>query len=96
MRVVVAPDKFAGTLTAVEAAEAIAAGGARRAPDDELDRCRCRTAGPGSSTYCTRRWAASCSRSTVTGPYGDPVPATVLRVGDDGVRRERPGRAGCT
>ena len=36
MRVVVAPDKFAGTLTAVEAADAIARGWARRAPDDEL------------------------------------------------------------
>ena len=37
MRVLVAPDKFAGTLTAVEAAEAIAEGWRRRAPDDEVD-----------------------------------------------------------
>ncbi|WP_341231882.1 glycerate kinase, partial [Nocardioides salarius] len=37
MRVLVAPDKFAGTLTAVEAAEAIAAGWWRHAPGDELD-----------------------------------------------------------
>ncbi len=34
MRVLVAPDKFAGTLTAVEAARAIAEGWARQAPDD--------------------------------------------------------------
>ena len=32
MRVLVAPDKFAGTLTAVEAARAIADGWVRRAP----------------------------------------------------------------
>ena len=37
MRVLVAPDKFAGTLTAVEAAEAIAEGWRRRSPGDELD-----------------------------------------------------------
>ena len=37
MRVLVAPDKFAGTLSAVEAAEAIATGWRRRAPGDDLD-----------------------------------------------------------
>ncbi|MEO9220757.1 MAG: glycerate kinase, partial [Mycobacteriaceae bacterium] len=36
MRIVVAPDKFAGTLSAVEAAAAIGVGWARRAPGDEL------------------------------------------------------------
>ena len=35
MRVVFAPDKFAGTLTAMEAAAAMARGWARRSPDDE-------------------------------------------------------------
>ena len=36
MKVVVAPDKFAGTLSAVEAARAIEAGWRRRAPGDDL------------------------------------------------------------
>ena len=45
-------------------------------------RCRCPTAGPGSSTCSTPRWAASCVAVTVTGPYGEPMPATVLRSGD--------------
>ncbi|WP_165491699.1 glycerate kinase [Egibacter rhizosphaerae] len=36
MRVVVAPDKFAGTLSAREAAEAVARGWRRARPDDEL------------------------------------------------------------
>ena len=34
MRVLIAPDKFAGTLTAVQAAEAVATGWRRHAPDD--------------------------------------------------------------
>ena len=37
MRVLIAPDKFAGTLTAVESAEAIAEGWSRHAPEDRLD-----------------------------------------------------------
>ena len=36
MRVLFAPDSFGGTLTAVEAATAMAEGWRRRAPDDEL------------------------------------------------------------
>jgi len=36
MRIVVAPDKFAGTLSAVEASAAIAEGWARHAPGDVL------------------------------------------------------------
>ena len=47
MRVLVAPDKFAGTLTAVEAAEAIAEGWRRHAPDDELDLAPMADGGPG-------------------------------------------------
>ena len=62
MRVLIAPDKFAGTLTAVEAAEAIAAGWRRHAPGDELDLARWPTAARASWTCCTPRWAASCWR----------------------------------
>src|SRR6478735_2839945 len=47
MRILVAPDKFAGTLTAVEAAEAVAAGWRRQAPDDELDLAPMSDGGPG-------------------------------------------------
>ena len=32
---------------------------------------RCRTAARASSTCCTRRWAASCSRSRCADPFGD-------------------------
>ncbi len=47
MRVLVAPDKFAGTLTAVEAARAIADGWRRRAPEDDLDLAPMADGGPG-------------------------------------------------
>lgn len=47
MRILVAPDKFAGTLSAVEAAEAIAAGWRRQAPDDVLTCIPMSDGGPG-------------------------------------------------
>ena len=72
MRVVFAPDKFAGTLSAVEAAEAMASGWARGLPTTSSCRCRCPTAVPGSSTYCMSRWAASCRRSRSPGRTASP------------------------
>ncbi|MDQ3423907.1 MAG: glycerate kinase, partial [Actinomycetota bacterium] len=47
MRVLVAPDKFAGTLSAVEAAAAIAQGWQRRAPHDEVLQVPMSDGGPG-------------------------------------------------
>jgi glycerate 2-kinase len=47
MRVLVAPDSFGGTLSAVEAAEAIAAGWQSVAPGDEIDLAPMSDGGPG-------------------------------------------------
>src|SRR3954468_11761202 len=47
MRVVVAPDEFGGTLSAVEAARAIAAGWAAAAPADRVDAVPLSDGGPG-------------------------------------------------
>jgi len=47
VRVLVAPDKFAGTLTAAQAAQAIAAGWHRHAPDDVLTFLPMSDGGPG-------------------------------------------------
>lgn len=47
MRILVAPDKFAGTLTARQAADAIAAGWRRASPDDELTLLPMSDGGPG-------------------------------------------------
>ncbi|MCY7395396.1 MAG: glycerate kinase [Nocardioides sp.] len=85
MRVLVAPDKFAGTLTAVEAAEAIAAGWRRRAPDDELDLAPMSDGGPGFVDVLHAALGGDLLAVTVSGPSGAAVPATVLVVtGPDG------------
>jgi glycerate kinase len=81
MRVVVAPDKFAGTLTAVEAADAIARGWARRAPGDELVAVPMSDGGPGFVDVLHAALGGDLVAVTVSDPYGAPVPATLLRVG---------------
>lgn len=81
MRVLIAPDKFAGTLTAVEAAEAIAAGWARRAPDAELDLAPMADGGPGFVEVLNASLGGELLVTTVRGPFGDPVPGTVLLSG---------------
>jgi glycerate kinase len=82
MRVLIAPDKFAGTLSAVQAAEAIAAGWRRRAPGDELDLAPMADGGPGFVDVLHAALGGELSAVTVAGPHGAPVPAVVLRVGE--------------
>lgn len=81
MRVLIAPDKFAGTLTAVEAAEAIATGWRRRAPGDELDLAPMADGGPGFVDVLHAALGGELLAVTVRGPHGAPTPATVLLVG---------------
>src|SRR3954451_12865141 len=78
MRVLIAPDKFAGTLTAVEAAEAIATGWRRRAPEDELDLAPMADGGPGFVQVLHASLGGGLLAGTVRGPDGEPVPASVL------------------
>jgi len=78
MRVLIAPDKFAGTLTAVEAAEAIAAGWRRRAPDDELELAPMADGGPGFCEVLHASLGGDLLALTVSGPYGEKLPATIL------------------
>lgn len=80
MRVLIAPDKFAGTLSAVEAAEAIAEGWRRQAPDDELDLVPMADGGPGFVDVLHTSLGGDLLTVTVRGPYGDPVPGSVLVV----------------
>lgn len=82
MRILVAPDKFAGTLTAVEAAEAIAAGWRRQAPDDELDLAPMADGGPGFVDVLHAALGGTLLAVTVRGPLGGTVPGSVLLVGD--------------
>ena len=78
MRVLVAPDKFAGTLTAVEAAEAIAEGWRRRSPGDELDLAPMSDGGPGFVDVLHAATGGDLVVVTVTGPLGEATPATLL------------------
>jgi len=82
MRVLIAPDKFAGTLTAVEAARAIAVGWARHAPDDVLDLAPMADGGPGFVDVLHTALGGDLLAVTVRGPAGEATPATLLRVDD--------------
>lgn len=82
MRILVAPDKFAGTLTAVEAAQAIAAGWRRYAPDDELASAPMSDGGPGFVDVLHASLGGELLAVTVAGPFGEEVPATLLVVGE--------------
>jgi glycerate kinase len=81
MRVLVAPDKFAGTLTAVEAAEAIAEGWRRTVPDDDVVTAPMADGGPGFVDVLHAATGGDLLAVTVRGPFESPVPGTLLLVG---------------
>ena len=82
MRILVAPDKFAGTLTAVQAAEAIAEGWRRQAPDDEVTTVPMADGGPGFLDVLHASLGGQLNAVTVRGPRGASIPATFLMVRD--------------
>ena len=81
MRVLIAPDKFAGTLSAVEAAAAIAEGWRRTAPADDLVEVPLADGGPGFVAVLHAALGGRLVDVDVTGPTGEPVAAQVLVVG---------------
>jgi glycerate kinase len=81
VRVLIAPDKFAGTLSAVAAAAAIAAGWRRTAPDDELVEVPLADGGPGFVDVVHASLGGELVPVVVTGPVGSPVDASFLLVG---------------
>jgi glycerate 2-kinase len=82
MRVLIAPDKFAGTLTAVEAAAAIEEGWRRRDPGAEVLVAPMADGGPGFIDVLSAVVDGTLLSVTVRGPLGDDVPATVLVAGE--------------
>ena len=84
MRVVVAPDKFAGTLSSVEAAAAIAEGWSRRSPQDELIQAPMSDGGPGFVDVLHAARGGSLVACTTTDPYGRQVPGAVLLCREEG------------
>lgn len=82
MRVVICPDKFAGTLTAVDAAQAIASGWASVAPGDELVCRPVADGGPGFVEVLHASLGGSLVDVPTTDPLGRPVTGQVLMVGE--------------
>jgi glycerate kinase len=78
MRVLVAPDAFAGTLTAPEAARAIVEGWSRQAPDDQLTTLPMADGGPGFVDVLHDSLGGDVEVVTVAGPLGRPTPVTIL------------------
>ena len=75
MRVLVAPDKFKGTLTAAEAAEAIARGWARGDPTANVETAPMADGGEGTLDALVAALGGERRRVDVSGPLGDPVDA---------------------
>ncbi|MGA9345580.1 MAG: glycerate kinase [Nocardioidaceae bacterium] len=82
MRVLFAPDSFGGTLTAVEAAAAMAEGWRRRAPGDEVRLVPMSDGGPGFVDVLHASLGGEVLSVTVLDQYGDEAPTGVLMVED--------------
>ncbi|MCX6470622.1 MAG: glycerate kinase [Corynebacteriales bacterium] len=83
MRALISPDSFGDTLTAVAAADAIAAGWILGRPDDDVVRAPLSDGGPGFVDVLATRFGEVIT-TTVRGPLGDPVDARWLLHHDDG------------
>ena len=83
MRVLVAPDSFGGTLSAAEAAAAVAAGWSKGVPTDTVVTRPLSDGGPGLVDVVRATLGGSLLPVRTIGPLGAPVEASVLVV--DGV-----------
>lgn len=86
MRVLIAPDCFTGTLSAGQAAEAIAEGWRRSAPQDELTLLPMSDGGPGFLGVLSRALGGTTVSVTVVDPLERPVPAAILMIDAGGQR----------
>ena len=82
MRVLIAPDAFAGALTAAQAATAMAKGWAAHAPSDDVTALPLSDGGPGFLDVIAAARGGDLVTVTVRGPVGADVPAALLLVGD--------------
>jgi glycerate 2-kinase len=82
MRVVICPDKFAGTLSAVDAARAIARGWRSIAPGDELVLRPVSDGGPGFVDVLHTSIGGELLDVPTTDPLGRPVTGHILVVGE--------------
>jgi len=83
LNVLICPDKFAGTLTAGEAAEAFANGWTSGRPADEIRLLPMADGGPGTIDVLFRSGWGTARGAEVSGPVGDKVEARWLAGPDD-------------
>ncbi len=79
---VIAPDKFKGSVTALEAAAAMARGVARAAPEASIDQVPMADGGEGTTQALVAATGGSIREAQVTGPMGEPVIACFGLLGD--------------
>ena len=84
MRVLIAPDKFRGTLSARQAAEAVGRGWCRTRPGDEVDLLPLADGGEGTLQVLVDS-EDEVTRVRVHGPLGDPLDAEIAVTGDVGI-----------
>ncbi len=94
MRIVIAPDKFRGTLTAAEAANAIALGTRDAAPGAEVVTAPVADGGEGTGSVLLAALGGTVERHRVTGPVGCYVDGEVVRLNDGTVIVEMAAASG--
>ena len=82
MRILIAPQEFKGSLTAVQAAECFAGAARAMLPEAELDAAPLADGGPGTVQAIVRAARGRSSIARVSGPLGSPVDARWGRIED--------------
>ena len=82
LRIVIAPDSFKGTLSAVQAARAMACGLRQLFADADLRELPIADGGEGTVEALVVATRGECREATVTGPLGDPMRAIWGVLGD--------------
>lgn len=75
MKLLIAPDKFKGSLTANQAAQAMASGVLKAFPDAQIDICPVADGGEGTLDAMLAATGGTRNTTTVTGPLGKSVDA---------------------
>jgi len=83
MNIIVAPDSFKGSLTALEAADAITQGVRAVMPEAEIVSVPLADGGEGTVEALVRATEGKMRQTEVTGPMGEPVKAIWGLLGDD-------------
>ena len=85
MLVLIAPDKFKGTLTAVEVARAMRSGVLRAQPNASVELCPVADGGDGTAETLCQALGGTFSSVVVSGPLGAPVDAPLYLLDDERV-----------